>query len=351
MSKTARNGKVDLFKFIFSIVVIIYHFGNAVKFDNELFNKGYIGVEFFFIVSGFLFAKSLAKIPYHKETLPADSVHFMWRKYKSFLPYHFFTFVCTFITASIISQWNISNIAFELANSIPDFFMIQINGVSKMSLLGHEWYISAMLIAMFVLTPFVIKFRDIFLKYIAPALAFFILALLFHSYGNLNAVGAWIGVFNSGFLRALAEISLGCVCFAVSEKGFIEKFPKPVLIITELTLYTLVILYANKSLGSVSELSIVIMLAFAVTISFSPKSSLAFLNNKFVLFLGKISFPIYLTQIFVRQALVKSNLGLDYFSYMGLYVFTVIAVSLLCILICDSIVNFIHKNINKPTAV
>ena len=135
MSKTARNGKVDLFKFIFSIVVIIYHFGNAVKFDNELFNKGYIGVEFFFIVSGFLFAKSLAKIPYHKETLPADSVHFMWRKYKSFLPYHFFTFVCTFITASIISQWNISNIAFELANSIPDFFMIQINGVSKMSLL------------------------------------------------------------------------------------------------------------------------------------------------------------------------------------------------------------------------
>ena len=226
--------------------------------------------------------------------------------------------LCTFITASIISQWNISNIAFELANSIPDFFMIQINGVSKMSLLGHEWYISAMLIAMFVLTPFVIKFRDIFLKYIAPALAFFILALLFHSYGNLNAVGAWIGVFNSGFLRALAEISLGCVCFAVSEKGFIEKFPKPVLIITELTLYTLVILYANKN---------------------------------FVLFLGKISFPIYLTQIFVRQALVKSNLGLDYFSYMGLYVFTVIAVSLLCILICDSIVNFIHKNINKPTAV
>ena len=67
MSKTARNGKVDLFKFIFSIVVIIYHFGNAVKFDNELFNKGYIGVEFFFIVSGFLFAKSIEKIPYHKE--------------------------------------------------------------------------------------------------------------------------------------------------------------------------------------------------------------------------------------------------------------------------------------------
>ena len=343
MSKTARNGKVDLFKFIFSLVVIIYHFGNAVKFDNELFNKGYIGVEFFFIVSGFLFAKSLAKIPYNKETLPTDSAKFMWRKYKSFLPYHFFTFICTFITATIISQWNISNIAFELANSIPDFFMIQINGVSKMSLLGHEWYISAMLIAMFVLTPVVIKFRNIFLKYIAPALAFFILALLFHSYGNLNAVGAWIGIFNSGFLRALAEISLGCVCFAVSESGAVEKLPKPVLIITELALYTLVILYANKNIGSVSELSIVIMLAFAVTISFSPKSSLAFLNNKLVLFLGKLSFPVYLTQIFIRQALVKLSLPLNYWEYVGLYVFTVIAVSLLCILICDNIVKLFSR--------
>ena len=343
MSNTARNGKVDLFKFIFSLVVIIYHFGNAVKFDNELFNKGYIGVEFFFIVSGFLFARSLAKIPYNKETLPTDSAKFMWRKYKSFLPYHFFTFVCTFITASIISQWNISNIAFELANSIPDFFMIQINGVSKMSLLGHEWYISAMLIAMFVLTPIVIKFRNIFLKYIAPALAFFILALLFHSYGHLNAVGAWIGVFNSGFLRALAEISLGCVCFAVSESGVVEKFPKPVLIIIEFAFYTSVILYANKNFGSISELSVVMMLAFAVTISFSPKSSIGFLNNKFVLFLGKLSFPVYLTQIFVRQALVKSSLPLNYWEYMGLYVASVICISLLCILICDTITNFINK--------
>lgn len=343
MSQTARNGKIDLFKFIFSLVVIIYHFGNAVKYPTELFNKGYIGVEFFFIVSGFLFAKSLAKIPYNMDTLPTDTAQFMWKKYKSFLPYHFFTFIGTFITAAIISEWNLSNIAFEFFNSIPDLFLIQINGVSQMSLLGHEWYLCAMLLAMFVLTPVIIKFRNIFLKYIAPVFAFFILVMLFHKYGDLNAVGAWIGIFNAGFLRALAEISLGCVCFAVSESGIIEKFSKPVLIITELILYLLVILYTNKSLGGISELSVVIMLAIAITISFSPKSSIGFLNNKFVLFLGKWSFPIYLCQIFVRQAVVKINLPLDYFSYMGIYVASVLMISLLCMLVCDNIVKLINK--------
>lgn len=61
MTKKKRNGKIDFLKFIMSLIVITYHFGNAVNYENEWFCKGYIAVEFFFIVSGFLFAKSLAK--------------------------------------------------------------------------------------------------------------------------------------------------------------------------------------------------------------------------------------------------------------------------------------------------
>ena len=97
MNKPARNGKVDLLKFLFSIIVIIYHFDNAVKYPFEIFTRGYIGVEFFFVTSGFLFAKSLSKYTYQKETLISNSVGFMKKKFLSFFQYHFFFFAVTFI--------------------------------------------------------------------------------------------------------------------------------------------------------------------------------------------------------------------------------------------------------------
>ncbi|HCA56040.1 MAG TPA: hypothetical protein DEO95_11320, partial [Ruminococcaceae bacterium] len=79
MKSSARNGKIDLLKFLFSIMVIIFHFGKGL-YNYDLFTKGYIAVEFFFITSGFLFAKSLAKYPYQKDTFFKDSTLFMKRK-------------------------------------------------------------------------------------------------------------------------------------------------------------------------------------------------------------------------------------------------------------------------------
>ncbi len=37
MNKAERNGKIDFYKFIMSLIVIIYHFGNAVDYDGVWF--------------------------------------------------------------------------------------------------------------------------------------------------------------------------------------------------------------------------------------------------------------------------------------------------------------------------
>ena len=57
-----RNGAIDLLKFLFSLMIVIYHgrlFANA---ENPLFRAGKIGVEFFFIVSGYLMAAKAEKV-------------------------------------------------------------------------------------------------------------------------------------------------------------------------------------------------------------------------------------------------------------------------------------------------
>lgn len=346
--KKARNGKVDLMKFLFSLVVIIYHFGNAVDYEHEIFNKGYMAVEFFFIVSGFLFAKSLSRVKYEKETLASDSAAFMLRKYKSFMPYHIFMVAVTFAYLFIHNGWNIGELAVNVADSLPDILLLQMGLVKQQSLLGHEWYISAMLIVMFVLTPIVIKYRESFTKIAAPAVSLLVLGYLCRRFdGSLNLVFDDTGFFYAGVLRALAELSLGCLCYEICKSGVLEKMNRYFLMAAEAAIYILLLVYANKGLEEISPYVVVILLAVAVTLSFSDTTSVSFLNNKAVSFLGKISFPIYLMQIVMRQIIAKIDWQYGYASHVLLYVVSVIAASLVCMLVMDNVLKFFNKPKSK----
>lgn len=346
--KKARNGKVDFLKFIFSIVVIIYHFGNSVKYPSELFNKGYIAVEFFFIVSGFLFAKSLSKIEYSKESFINDSLRFMGKKYISFMPYHIFTCICTLILCFfVVYDKNIYYFGAGILNAIPDLFLLQMCGIKNMDMLGHEWYISAMLIVMFILTPIIIKYRNTYLKYIAPISFVFVTGYLYNNYDSLDIVFKNNGFVCGGLLRAFAEISLGCVCYAAFESGILDKFNKILLSSIELIIYLIVLFYADKHLIKLNDFTVMFLLAAAVTISFSEKTSLKIFNNKFVSFLGKLSFPIYLTQIFVRRIISQIDWDYGYYTHCLLYVSCVIVVSIICMLVMDNTMKLISSRKEK----
>ena len=60
-----RNGIVSLWKFIFALVIAFFHGGEFFQpNENVFFLKGYIVVEFFFIISGFYFASEVLKKEY-----------------------------------------------------------------------------------------------------------------------------------------------------------------------------------------------------------------------------------------------------------------------------------------------
>ncbi len=342
----SRNGKIDFYKFIFSIVIILYHFGCAIEYDCNytLFQKGYISVEFFFIISGFLFARSLSKYEYNKETIIKTDLSFIWKKYKSFFPYHIFMCVLTFIVCTIKHHWTINKLIFKIINSIPNIFLFQMGGMEKMDWAHHEWYLSAMLIVMFILVPIIIRFRKYYFYYVAPILTIFIMGFLNINYKNLNVVTEWNGITYSGLLRAFAEISLGCICYAVYESKFFERFNKIFLIIAELLIYSVVLIYTNSNYNTSLEFSLIFFIAVGVTISFTDKTSVKFLNNKFIFFLGKLSFPIYLNHIWIRQIIAKMDWQYGYWTHTIIYVAVVIIVSVLCILIMDGITNLLKKN-------
>ena len=342
MEKYVRNGKIDLLKFLFSIMVIVFHF-NKHLYNYDFCQRGYIAVEFFFVTSGFLFAKSLAKIPCRQETLFQDSVGFMKKKFFSFFPYHLFFFIACFVFVIVQKHFSVGGSFVYLLQCIPDLLILQMGGISHMSPMRYEWYISAMLIVMFVLTPLIIRFRKAFLYYIAPILFVGILGLIYHEKNTLNLASDWNGFCYWGVLRAVSELSLGCLCYVIHERQVLKAVPKPILYLTEPALYLIIFLYGSKVLPDMNDFAILFIAAIAVTLSFDDRTSIPLFNNRFVYFLGKLSFPVYLSQLLVIETMKCLPFPDSAVTHTLIYIGTVLLVSLLCILITDNIQKLLKK--------
>lgn len=65
-----KNYFIQLLKFIFSIIIVFYHARFFCKSEeNAIFRFGYIGVNFYFIVSGYLLINSIVNNKKYKKKI------------------------------------------------------------------------------------------------------------------------------------------------------------------------------------------------------------------------------------------------------------------------------------------
>ena len=55
------NGKIELLRFVFAVIIVIHHSRYIFGDDYSPFLGGSLGVEFFFFVSGYLMMATIAK--------------------------------------------------------------------------------------------------------------------------------------------------------------------------------------------------------------------------------------------------------------------------------------------------
>lgn len=349
-SKTSgkvRNGKIDFYKLIFAFVVMFYHYSCSSKYDNEFFTKGYIAVEFFFIVSGFLYAKSLSKYDNSNKSELKDSAAFIINKYKAFFPYHIFAVVITLIYSFFYFDWGFGALVENIINDIPNLFLFQMIGIGSMKFVMHEWYISAILVVMFILTPIIMKDHERFTHYIAPIIAALSLGFLKNNFTSLNLVSDWTGFAYAGIIRAFGEICLGCFCYVVYESGILNRFNKIILLLVEWGSFLFTLLYAFDRISLNMDFIVVFVIALGVTIAFCDKCSLSIFNNRIVYFLGKWSFAIYMNHNYIRFIMIDLKLDMSYYEQQIIYLICVIISSLCCMLVMDYILPRIFKKLNK----
>lgn len=341
--KVQRNGAIDFWKFTFSILIVIRHLELMPSFAHGniiWFKSASIGVEFFFITSGFLMAKHTCA---EGESTGKATWKFIKSKYLGIFPMYLFAYIVSLTVKAALGD-NLLNL---FGGSVFELLFLYNAGLSQLFgarffVVQATWYISAMLLSMFILFPILHSRRDLFLNVIAPLLCIFIMGY-FAKHGKMLKFTD--GIFS--LMRATAEICLGCVAYQVCEVLKKRPFAKAVsivLTIIEFLCYISIFVTAFFMERGMYDFIAVIILAAGIVISFSGKSySGIIFHGALCRFLGKLSLAIYLNHVIIIYLFDDFNMPLSPKTEIILVFALTLSISLICVFLTDIIKTLIKK--------
>ena len=350
---TKHNGSIGIWKFIYCLLIIMFHARVfAGKSDFALFSKGSIGVEFFFIVSGFLLAKSALKEENDKQSdIGEDTWNFMKKKVKAFFPY-----VLIFWIAGVVLNIIYTDLtAKQILLSIPDLFLLRMAGFRGISINGIAWYISSLLLCSFIIYP-ILKKRKFNYVYVIAPITFLLVGGYISRLGySLRVPNTWLNLTYLGNLRALFEMNLGIFAYGLYLKAKnikYNKFGTILITIIEIICLALPIYMSNSVKDAVDyDYVVILIMTLGIIIAFSEKTvGCKFLSNKVVLMLERMSLPIFLSQESIRLFMLNSKLfnGFNYIQKTGIFMVLVLAISFGVMMLVDYIKKKeIISNFNK----
>ncbi len=298
MVENKHNGIISFWKFAFSILIIALHLGFKYANLKYNFNGGSIAVEFFFIVSGYLFCnKALNYKDVDTNDLGKETISFTISKIKRFLPYIIFLIVISLPYVLIIKKYNIVDFSYIILNLL--YLPTYQNRVYD--IYGITWYITSLIIVETLLFPLVLKYRKKIIYFFSPVLCYILINYILIKYESF-AIPWSLDVFSyGGIIRGLFGINLGMILYVVVQKiktiNFTD-FSRFLLTLFEIIGYFSIFVISNKVDSHFRyDLLMIIIISCSIVVSFSNKSLMNdFCNNKLFFFLEKISLPIYINQ-------------------------------------------------------
>lgn len=345
--KSKRNGKIELLRFVFCICVLLYHVNNDIWGGEKVltdglsfFSHGRTGVEFFFLVSGYLAAKSASRYKNAENRLPIGSTtyNFMLKKIKSIFTPHII--LCTLMVILLTADGKMT--VEKFFDKLPSVLFLQTTGITDDYFIAVEWYICAMLFALVIIYPMLLKSFDFTSKVIAPVGSSILIGYMIFRYDKLPSSLVPDPIISPNNLRGLAIILLGVFCYTLSEKikGLdLKKQYRFLLIVLENACWIISLYFMVSTIQKKYEGIIVYVLALAVTLTFSRSFENKFYNNSFVMYLGKISLTVYLSQNLVRN-FIKFNIKP---SGNKIYVILVVVLTVALGVIIDFLCSKIQK--------
>lgn len=303
-------------------------------------------MEFFFLVSGYLMAAYEDRLcrPREAEQTGSDTAVYIFRKVKSLYPCLTFALVINFLgwqlfkDGMFFSPFSSGDLKY-FASGLLNFIFPYSLGFQDYYYLGYSWYLSAMIWGMILLFPLLRRNRNLFYCVFAPVFICFGVAYYSWHYGVLGYITLDDYLFSAGLIRGIAELSMGCLCYKLSQKlqGLLTRMGKALLTMFEILCVAIIIYRVIfYQTDGVLDYIILFLIAAVVTIAFSEQSLLTFqISGKRASFLGKFNLAIYLNSNCWSYMTARAWPEMSYWKATAIYVCLTVAVALLCIAICS----------------
>ncbi len=205
--KQGRKSVVEIWRIIFCLVILGFHIHAETEWP--FFRVGYLGVEFFFLLSGLGIYHGCMKREAEKgKTNGGSKMHFFQHYAKTrFLrlyPLYFLSLIAMLIVRMITLPMGPVEALSCLKNCLSEFLMLQCSPVGKEVLISANWYVAVLFWgSLFYVCVYLLFGRKVLL---ASGLAASILlyAYYFRLIGKIDIIFSY-----HAFLRALAGLGLG----------------------------------------------------------------------------------------------------------------------------------------------
>lgn len=299
--------EIDYWKIVFACLVVMFHFtyiGNPETKDSALFRAGWIAVEFFFLVSGYLLANGVARKAAERKPLVTGALTLWLNKWKRFFPYILSSYFALWVAMGLYA--NFHTMLTRLPQAFGELSLLFMAGVGKLLLNRPIWYLSSLLICSLICYPFLYRKFNWFTKWLAPVAAVAILVWV-SKRENISAPFVWERVAYLGTIRALGCILLGCSLYPAVEwvrQKKLQYAAKWAMLALEMLCFFTVLYIAQAGLAQDWYLEAVALLCIGIMIAFSQQTQLsALLSAKHGKWLGELSLSLFCSHWCIRYIL------------------------------------------------
>ena len=306
-----KNNAITIWRIIFTYIIFIFHFDNKYHFawDLSLGLGWYIGVEFFFIVSGYLLYMGMDKLSLK---LHSGWDYFVYR-YKKIYPFYLGAFVFSFIFLLIANRsMGITDVVKFLSDHFFEIFALHGIGLDDgwNHLNNTAWFISILFLSGLIIYHCLLKWKDNFCNFVAPIIIMISFSYLYRANHNIDAVTQVSGFYiNQALMRGLADMCLGI--FAAKTKIYISKKYNSFRLFRFIGFgcFMFVILCSMKFSYATTDFLYALILTVAVGMAFLPTES-KICQNKIIQSWSSLTLCLYLLHDAFRTIIFPHFFGI-----------------------------------------
>ena len=289
-----KNSYIELLRIIFAIIVVLHHTFQSYQIDGLFYWGGYIAVEFFFVITGYMTVAHIEKAS-DRSDVECFALSYSWSKIRPLIGLVALSLVIDGIINYQVYLSSEESLFNYLYGSFASMMCISMTGITNMLVNSPLWYLSVIIITLPLFIIFTMRFRKFFKYY-----GYIFLPLLIHGYllhYNGSIAYGWASLntpIDPYLLRGFGDILLGGFVydFSVYLRSN-KKLNSKLLAILELTLLCFALYLINRIYNSYAMECAVLMIVVSLSISFSGKTLTNLFKNSFVNNLGRMSFGIY----------------------------------------------------------